>query len=49
MTEDLPSDKTPPYAILSHIWGEGEVSFRDLVDGTGKNKAGYAKIRLCGD
>jgi len=39
----------PPYAILSHTWGPGgeEVSFRDIVDHTGKNKAGFAKIEFC--
>ncbi|KAF8849652.1 hypothetical protein BDZ45DRAFT_809815 [Acephala macrosclerotiorum] len=32
------------YAILSHTWGADteEVTYRDLVDGTGKNK--YSKI-----
>jgi hypothetical protein len=24
------SDQVPPYAILSHTWGDGEVSFRDV-------------------
>ncbi|KAF2811363.1 HET-domain-containing protein [Mytilinidion resinicola] len=40
----------PPYAILSHTWGayNEEVTFRDLVDGVGKSKAGYSKIRFCG-
>ncbi|TVY31662.1 Vegetative incompatibility protein [Lachnellula occidentalis] len=39
------------YAILSHTWGvDGEeVTFRDLMDGTGKSKAGYEKIRFCGE
>ena len=37
------------YAILSHMWGPDseEVSFKDLVDGTGKNKVGYEKIEFC--
>src|SRR3569833_173194 len=41
----------PPYAILSHTWGaeEEEVSFKALKDGAAENKAGYAKIRFCGD
>jgi len=39
----------PPYAILSHTWGSGEVSFEDLVNNTGKKKAGYRKILFCGD
>ncbi|OCK82280.1 HET-domain-containing protein, partial [Lepidopterella palustris CBS 459.81] len=40
----------PGYAILSHTWGADheEVTFKDLVDGTGKSKAGYKKIRFCG-
>jgi hypothetical protein len=40
----------PPYAILSHTWGsvDEEVNFRDLVDHTGKDKVGYAKIQFCG-
>ena len=42
-------DKIPPYAILSHTWNEGqEVTFQDLIDGTGKSKAGYDKIQFCG-
>jgi hypothetical protein len=35
----------PPYAILSHTWAEGEeVVYHELVAGTGKGKAGYAKL-----
>jgi hypothetical protein len=43
-------DDIPPYAILSHTWGadDEEVTFKDLMDGTGKSKAGYIKIRFCG-
>ena len=42
-------DKIPPYAILSHTWGDDheEVTFKDLVDGSGKSKTGYTKIRFC--
>lgn len=32
------------YVILSHIWGEGEVSFQDLQVGRGPSKQGYEKI-----
>ncbi|KAH7122353.1 kinesin light chain 3, partial [Dendryphion nanum] len=39
----------PPYAILSHTWGEAEFLFEDLVNGTGKGKAGYGKILFCGE
>ena len=40
----------PRYAILSHTWGADneELTFKDLVDGTGKTKASYRKIRFCG-
>src|SRR6266699_1777151 len=39
----------PPYAILSHTWDKEEVSFEDLMDGIGKEKLGYKKIRFIGD
>jgi hypothetical protein len=44
-------DDIPPYAILSHTWGADtdEVTFRDLMDNTGKSKAGYYKICFCGE
>ncbi|KAL6709273.1 hypothetical protein ACN47E_001680 [Coniothyrium glycines] len=43
-------DLTPPYAILSHTWSEGqEVTYRDLIDGTGHNKTGFAKIHFCNE
>jgi len=43
-------NNAPPYAILSHTWGADheEVTFRDLTEGTGKNKAGYRKLYFCG-
>jgi hypothetical protein len=47
LTEDLIGDDIPQYAILSHTWGAEEVTFRDLINGTGKRKAGYNKIRFC--
>jgi hypothetical protein len=44
------SGKPPRYAILSHTWGadDEEVSFRDILDGTGSNKEGYRKLIFCG-
>jgi hypothetical protein len=50
LTKDLIHD-IPPYAILSHTWGADteEVTFKDLTDDTGKSKAGYNKIRFCGE
>jgi hypothetical protein len=40
-----------PYAILSHTWGDDdeEVSFKDLMEGSGKTKSGYKKILFCGE
>jgi hypothetical protein len=48
LTEVL-GDILPPYAVLSHRWEAEEVTFKDLMDGLGKNKAGYEKIRFCGE
>jgi hypothetical protein len=39
----------PRYAILSHRWEAEEVSFKNLMDGTGKKMAGYKKIQFCGE
>jgi Heterokaryon incompatibility protein (HET) len=52
LTKDLVSDDMiPRYAILSHTWGADteEVSFKDMIDGTGISKPGYNKIRFCGE
>jgi hypothetical protein len=39
-----------PYAILSHTWGPSneEVTYQDLLSGTGKEKKGYGKLTFCG-
>jgi hypothetical protein len=51
LTKDFVGGKIPEYAILSHTWGADteEVTYRDLIDGAGKNKVGYEKIRFCGE
>ncbi|KAF1829888.1 HET-domain-containing protein [Decorospora gaudefroyi] len=46
---DFSRKPIPPYAILSHTWGDDEFLFEDLVNGTGESKAGYKKIRFCGE
>jgi hypothetical protein len=46
---DFSATRVPPYAILSHTWGLEEVSFQDLMHGTGKSKLGHNKIRFCGE
>ena len=49
MTEDIEKN-IPRYAILSHTWKEKEeVSFKEMMDGTGTSKEGYKKIKFCGD
>jgi len=43
LKEFYPS-KAPPYAILSHTWGDDEVTFRDMASPSATTKKGYAKI-----
>ncbi|KAH7068326.1 hypothetical protein BKA63DRAFT_423450 [Paraphoma chrysanthemicola] len=40
---------TPRYAILSHTWEGEEVSYSELLAGTGTGKRGFAKIRFCAE
>ena len=40
-------DQIPCYAILSHTWGNEEVTLQDLEKEESKNWAGYAKITGC--
>jgi hypothetical protein len=42
-------NKIPRYAILSHRWEAGELTFEDLKYGSGKLKAGYQKLVFCGE
>jgi hypothetical protein len=42
-------DDIPRYAILSHTWGPEEVTFKDMKKGNGTTKAGFDKIRFCGE
>jgi hypothetical protein len=42
-------DDIPPYAILSHIWGPEEVTFKDMTEGNGASKTGFDKIRFCAE
>jgi hypothetical protein len=46
---DFFGDDIPEYAMLSHRWGAEEVTLAELTDSTGKSKAGYGKIRFCGE
>ncbi|KAI1857616.1 uncharacterized protein JN550_013128 [Neoarthrinium moseri] len=49
LTRDV-HDNIPPYAILSHTWGDedGEVTIKDIQENKGKEKLGYRKILFCG-
>jgi hypothetical protein len=49
LTDVLVGGQIPPYAILSHTWGQDrdEVTFDDITEGTGKDKPGYEKIGFC--
>jgi len=50
LTKDLTTG-IPSYAILSHTWGPDtdEVTYKDLVDGAGKDKVGYKKLEFCAE
>ena len=37
-------EEIPPYAILSHRWGNDEVTLQHLNSGQYRGKAGYQKI-----
>ena len=51
LTRNLRNDAIPSYAILSHRWKDDsqEVTFDDMAEGTGQGKAGYEKIKFCGE
>jgi Heterokaryon incompatibility protein (HET) len=48
---EFAEDQIPRYAILSHTWGSDgdEVTYKDIIDGTGSGKAGYDKLHFCAD
>lgn len=48
LIKDL-SENIPPYAILSHTWGDddNEVKFAELGTVNGQEKSGYKKIEFC--
>ncbi|KAH8727390.1 hypothetical protein GQ44DRAFT_825097 [Phaeosphaeriaceae sp. PMI808] len=47
VSTDFNGKTIPPYAILSHRWGDSEVLFEDLGNGNYKEKDGYRKIEFC--
>lgn len=44
---DFTAAKTPPYAILSHTWEDGEVSFQGLNLLGHELKKGWKKVEFC--
>jgi hypothetical protein len=46
LLEEFFGHKIPPYAILSHCWGEEEVSFQDIGKPGWQLKRGFLKIKL---
>ena len=45
--EEFFETKIPKYAILSHTWAEGEISYKDFVKKRNLDAAGWTKIRNC--
>ena len=45
--EDFFDSNVPKYAILSHRWGDGEVTFQDFDIGKAKTRPGFVKIKSC--
>ncbi|RII15154.1 hypothetical protein CUC08_Gglean003621 [Alternaria sp. MG1] len=43
--EEFFGSNISPYAILSHTWGDEEVSFADISSGRGSTRSGYRKIK----
>jgi hypothetical protein len=43
--EEFGSNEIPPYSILSHTWGENEITFQNIGDADLEKKAGYEKVR----
>jgi hypothetical protein len=43
--EEFGGKEIPLYAILSHTWGENEITFQDIEGGDAEKKAGYDKVK----
>ncbi|TGO66537.1 hypothetical protein BOTNAR_0059g00190 [Botryotinia narcissicola] len=51
LVRNIDGNDVPKYAILSHTWGADtdELTFQDLMNGTGQGKSGYRKLQFCGE
>ncbi|KAI0387196.1 HET-domain-containing protein [Hypomontagnella monticulosa] len=45
--EEFKGETTPPYAILSHTWGDHELKFQDISEPDHRSYKGYEKIEGC--
>lgn len=45
LLEEFFGDQIPPYAILSHCWGKGEVSLQAMEKADRQSKHGFVKIK----
>ncbi|KAM5341746.1 hypothetical protein ACJ41O_014777 [Fusarium nematophilum] len=45
--EEFADDAVPRYAILSHAWEKGEVTFQDMEQARATSKDGYRKVKKC--
>jgi hypothetical protein len=45
LEEIFDDTNTPPYAILSHRWGDHEVSFEQITKASAEDKKGFTKVQ----
>jgi len=43
--KDFIGDKVPPYVVLSHTWGDEEITLDDIKSGTASLRKSYDKLR----
>jgi hypothetical protein len=43
--EEFFEKRIPKYVILSHTWGDKEVSFQDTASSSARVKAGFSKLK----
>lgn len=45
--EEFSERNTPPYAILSHTWGDQEILLHDIQSGNAQSLKGFSKVEGC--